>query len=1203
MLTLKAPLEIKAKTSFIRDPESFYHRITGNYSLMETHVQEEDLLHIAATPPEIYVTEGEGISNVLQHSVRNESNYNKVQILNNVLNRIIVSADMELSYQDRVFITDALYKLGIRDDRKFMDSFYKMATETQNTNNLINLYLEQGRDIRDLVMAIETHTEKEKRAETESKEQLNINNLYNSVFNRLSTGAIYQIVSNFNRSVSYNEIDRNEYSISEQTYTAQNMLLSKMRERTGVSPDNLNLFMINENTYEGNIEEAGADITNVKNEITGAVMMDILKNIYHAGFEKFYLTKNLYYRFEDTFYKSSDQTISRLINNFGAMVTRNEVVNNLTEESNKLVNNELQLFSYSGQSVISPEEVEQIGEILQRIEENNREISQSFVQYNSSVSRFSFEELPPEKKPLDTGALTLLQIIGETADSEALQNISNSIRQTVENAGNIYEVLTEYVSNIQKDISSEQEITNSFKTDIFELLQTVEAAEKASVAADAVISIGKIIESSEAAVPVLNEYLNQISEQNIEANVSSETNIRQDTEELVQLISEAESAEPSSESIERIKEIIKGGEKLTEKERESLTLRAVEKLREKETAATLQNIENISQNELYEALGLTSIITQNIESFSQSELTQLLEAIETKQLSQQSVERIRQLISQSQTVLQTEREKLSSETPSDTEEITETTVTENYDYTKRLELFGLLEEPGESKLTIENLEYIKDIIRTTNELRNIDKKKYIERLASFQIRSVRESSVHGKAVERAKEELIRVLERSQKVRISREAREKLTESIKEFESFSEKVPAILEGPAEPETAAPVEQMGETPKTRGAQPAELVFERTVETKEGENLKQLVLNKNQLMEIINSSSLSVTRQETVAPQKFRDIIREIREEGQKQRSGYFEGNEGYQAFKAEETALAEQVTGSEEMPTTEVVKEVEKGRITDEEIKTLTENINRIDIQNEQRRRQYIEAVKTVREKKEGVPKGDAMGKTRKLAALSLESPEKLMETLSSEQIIHENREKEILTQLKDIFPEQSLEIYQMLNKYQRGGDQFTQENILRPAEVGELIYDINQAGRESEPDEGTSWKRAEIEQLEIPGVETSAKVSALQNQIPGTVRTPAETVHKYTETFDSDELNEQLQMMQRNITKNIKQDVSSEIVTESHHKNIKEVVTTDNTTEQISASQIQRMIENSVQSEMSSISDKVIRGLERKMLNEKVRRGY
>ena len=109
------------------------------------------------------------------------------------------------------------------------------------------------------------------------------------------------------------------------------------------------------------------------------------------------------------------------------------------------------------------------------------------------------------------------------------------------------------------------------------------------------ISIGKIIESSEAAVPVLNEYLNQISEQNIEANVSSETNIRQDTEELVQLISEAESAEPSSESIERIKEIIKGGEKLTEKERESLTLRAVEKLREKKLQPPCRTLKTLAK--------------------------------------------------------------------------------------------------------------------------------------------------------------------------------------------------------------------------------------------------------------------------------------------------------------------------------------------------------------------------------------------------------------------------------------------------------------------------------------------------------------------------------------------------------------------------------------------------------------------------------
>ena len=65
MLTISAPIEIKAKTTYLHDPEAFYHRITGNYSLMESRIDEEDLLHIATTPPEIYVTEGEGISSIL----------------------------------------------------------------------------------------------------------------------------------------------------------------------------------------------------------------------------------------------------------------------------------------------------------------------------------------------------------------------------------------------------------------------------------------------------------------------------------------------------------------------------------------------------------------------------------------------------------------------------------------------------------------------------------------------------------------------------------------------------------------------------------------------------------------------------------------------------------------------------------------------------------------------------------------------------------------------------------------------------------------------------------------------------------------------------------------------------------------------------------------------------------------------------------
>ena len=277
MLTISAPIEIKAKTSYINDPEAFYHRIVGGYSLMETKVGEEDLLHIASTPPEIYVSEGEGMTSIVNQNQRNEVNLQKVDILNNVLNRIVASASVELTYQDRVFITDALYKLGIKDDRKFMNAFYRMAEETQNTNTLINLYLQRGGELKELVERLEERQREITRSESILQDKESVNNLYSNVFNRLGTGEVYQIVSNFNRSVTENELEKNEYSLSDQTYTAQHILLSMLRERAGVSGDSLTF--LNNNIYEETIEDDCSDVSNVRNEITAAVLMDMLKNI------------------------------------------------------------------------------------------------------------------------------------------------------------------------------------------------------------------------------------------------------------------------------------------------------------------------------------------------------------------------------------------------------------------------------------------------------------------------------------------------------------------------------------------------------------------------------------------------------------------------------------------------------------------------------------------------------------------------------------------------------------------------------------------------------------------------------------------------------------------------------------------------------------------------------------------------------------
>ena len=313
MLTISSPIEIKAKTAYINDPEAFYQRIVGNYSLIETRIDEEDLLHIATTPPEIYVTEGEGMSSLLVQNQRNENNIQKVNIINNVLNRIVASANVELSYQDRVFISDALYKLGIKDDRKFMNAFYKMAEETNNVSSLISLYFEKGEGIKELMSELEIRSRRDTITENSEIIRERENVLYSRVMDRLHTGEIYQIVSNYNRTTEENEIDAREYSISNQTYTAQHMLLSLLRESAGVA-DTDEIYLDN-SLYEENIDTENNTDINVKNDITRALLFDILKNLYHTGIDKFINKNDIYYNFTDTFYGSSNETFLRLVNN------------------------------------------------------------------------------------------------------------------------------------------------------------------------------------------------------------------------------------------------------------------------------------------------------------------------------------------------------------------------------------------------------------------------------------------------------------------------------------------------------------------------------------------------------------------------------------------------------------------------------------------------------------------------------------------------------------------------------------------------------------------------------------------------------------------------------------------------------------------------------------------------------------------------
>ena len=963
MLTILAPLEIKAKTSYIRDPESFYHRIVGNYSLMETHIDQEDLLHITATPPEIYVSEGEGMTSILSQNERNETNINKVNILNNVLNRIVVSADANLTYQDRVFITDALYRFGIRDDRRFMEAFYEMAKETRNTNTLINLYLEKGGELGELVEEIKSYEKERVGQESTIVENRRENFLYNSVMKRLQTGAIYQIVSNFNRTIENNEIDAGEYSLSNQNYTAQHILLSVLRQRAGVSADNM--IFLSGNTYEESVENTTTEVSSVRNEITAAVMMDILKNIYHTGFDRFYLAGDTYYRFEDVFFKSSDQTFMRLLNSFQSNYTDSIRISEYLTENNMMTNAEIELLSAAEPSELSEEEVDELLRVVSAIDVQNEKIIE---RYTSEVQRVRDEE----RRLVETGRVT------ETE----LENITQTTDRVL--TGRESERVTDRIRSLELENLRTTEETTS------EDISTVERQELVS-------------------------NISNIARQEIESltNTSQTTLSREETERIRDTENRLE--------LENLKVTDESGSEVTSvQERQEL----------------VSNISNIAR--------------QEIESLTNSQT--VLSREETQTLR----EKVRSLNLENLKVTDETRSEVISE-----KEINEL-VNSISSFTRRELEF--LSGVRQDILTEEERSRLIEVLSTTGVVEELRRREYLTEIQSF---------------------------------------------------------------------------------------------------AENVKAIDLRNEERRRQYTTQTL-LTKQDT------------------------------------ENITESENITDIE----TEHVPSGEHDRMTDEEIRRITEAVNQMNVQNEMRRRHYVQEIQKIRERHPvQTSEEDRLEMTRKDGVLALTNPEKLVERLQERREQTILRQNTIIQELQNIFPDQSMEVYQMLSRLREGDVSLIENNILRPADVGELIYDINTAN-EPTPEERKAKIKADAETAEfMEAVRRAREEEKAGTSTQRASRGPVETIHRQNETLTTEELNEQLDLMQSNISRQINRTVDSSVVTENHVRNSTQVVTNENVTNTLSRRDIEQLVENGVKSRMNTLSNQVMNKIEKQMRNEKMRRGY
>ncbi len=312
MLKLRPPIQLQTDKLFTTVSDSFSERVRGNYGMMGAKFTPEAFLHIAATPPSVYMAEGNVINLVEQNNVF-ENRGNWVSVFNNLVNRILISADAHLTYQDTVYISNILDQLGVKNVRTFMSEVQKLTRENKNIRELLHLYRENSEELREMVRDYKTEVVREG-GQVPKAEETPALYLHESIFNRLQTAQIYNIVKQ--SATTYGAplaISKEEYFLSEQTRLSQNLELQRFQNF--IREENLPLSYRHENIYEGDrFMETDLTEQSVTNRISSAVLLNLIDNLYQRHSERAGDLSNKWLFNQNSFYGSADSTFRRIEN-------------------------------------------------------------------------------------------------------------------------------------------------------------------------------------------------------------------------------------------------------------------------------------------------------------------------------------------------------------------------------------------------------------------------------------------------------------------------------------------------------------------------------------------------------------------------------------------------------------------------------------------------------------------------------------------------------------------------------------------------------------------------------------------------------------------------------------------------------------------------------------------------------------------------
>lgn len=200
MLTIKAPMRLQSISPIRIGLDLLGEKIAANYQLIGTEITSADLLHMAAREPELFPQmENHGILTVENHV--HADNQLKLELVNQLINRLLLCFTPQFTYQDEVFVVSVLQKIGISDVREFMRQMHRHMERNTLLNRLLHHYIEHGMKIAGAVGWFQQHLHESSETalqNTWDKECRFSLYLHDKIFERLMTAECDRIMYAYN---------------------------------------------------------------------------------------------------------------------------------------------------------------------------------------------------------------------------------------------------------------------------------------------------------------------------------------------------------------------------------------------------------------------------------------------------------------------------------------------------------------------------------------------------------------------------------------------------------------------------------------------------------------------------------------------------------------------------------------------------------------------------------------------------------------------------------------------------------------------------------------------------------------------------------------------------------------------------------------------------------------------------------------------